>query len=885
MYSFRILENYSKDMFHSSILRFDKSSYLFNCCDGTQRNALDQGIKFPKIKAIFFNSSQTDCYLGCYGFLMSRGEMNFTKAFAIAKNIESSSKRNEDGEQKNVKNKKKDKNKENITKEKDNNNNIEIKNNINKENIDKKKDNNEIKENIGTEKNNNKKKKDKSPDRKNLKPILNKLNIHEIKNNPFEGIQQCTLFGPPNFSQNFIHSQNFCPVPINKYLYEYDLVSNSFICKNIFKENKYPEPIKNYSDDVITIFPICLNSQNNNIFSMSYICIPKQKNRSFNKEKALQLGLKPGPVFGELQKGKSVTLDNGKIITLKDVSDEPLPSSSVLILYIPSEEQMNMLIKNETIEKYKQKKLGDEYVYNTSIIVHITPKFNIINNENYIKFMASFGNEVEHIIECPEINQQFLYNEGKLKIQYLLNKVSNILFPDVLFSEEESESPMRNKMEILTNISQKNNINIDESIPGREYIIYPPDKKGFVIKGLYQGKAFYFKSEEEKNFIKNISEIKIKNIDNEIATFNQERNENNLPRVTFLGTTSMKPGKFRNVSSILIENKINNEKKYILFDCGEGTYQQMIEKYGFQITENILLNIRLIAISHKHGDHMLGLVKILKEIDKLIILEKSQNQILENNYIYVIVPKTIIDFVKNSIELDIINKDYFKVLDSNLFNVNEEQYYKKNLLQDNPNENFTDIPRISPIDDYKNLCEKINNFRNKPELKNIYEDFINKFGALFNTIEVFHCEESFGLFIENNLDKNDSSYWKISFSGDTRPNNNFFNYSMHSTLFIHEGTFDDELYEDAEDKMHSTIGQAINLGKENLSTYIAITHFSPRYIKTYPFKEEFEQKKILLTNDYLTFNLSELFLAYKYLKPFDEVIRSIEQNKKIKNIL
>ena len=53
MYSFRILENYSKDMFHSSILRFDKTSYLFNCCDGTQRNALDQGIKFQKIKAIF----------------------------------------------------------------------------------------------------------------------------------------------------------------------------------------------------------------------------------------------------------------------------------------------------------------------------------------------------------------------------------------------------------------------------------------------------------------------------------------------------------------------------------------------------------------------------------------------------------------------------------------------------------------------------------------------------------------------------------------------------------------------------------------------------------------------------------------------------------------
>ena len=850
MYSFRILENYSKDMFHSSIIRFDKASYLFNCCDGTQRNALDQGIKFPKIKSIFFNSSKTDCYLGTYGFLMSRGEMNISRAYALVKNIESQTQKNKNEDDKSEDSK------------------------ISTNNKDKK------------ESKKKGKKKDKSPDKQNIKkPILNKLNGPDAIN-PFQEIQQCTLFGPPQFSNNFKHSYNFCPVPISQYLYEYDTNSNLFICQNIFNEKKKSEPMKLYSDENITIIPICIN--NSNIYSMSYICIPKQKNRSFNKEKALKLGLKPGPIFGELQKGKSITLENGTIISLKDVSDEPLPSSSILILYIPTEEHMNNIINNEIIGKYLQKNLGQEYIYNISICVHITPNFNIINNEKYIKFMSLFGKDVEHIIECPEINQQFLYNEGKLKIQYLLNKVSKLLFPDILFTEQESAAPLKDKNQLFADISKNHNINIDESIPGREYIIYPPDRKGIVIKGLYQGKGFYFNSEDSKTFIENISDITIKNIDLEIANFNQQVKDNNFPRVTFLGTTSMKPGKFRNVTSILIENKVKDDKKYIIFDCGEGTYQQMIEKFGFQITENILLNIRLIAISHKHGDHMLGLIKILKEIDKLLIIEKNNNQsniIDKNNFIYIVVPKTIIDFVRNSISLDIINKDYFKVYDSNTFNVNEEQYYQKNLLQNNPHENFTDIPRICPINDYKNLTEKIDKFRAKPELKIIYDDFKNKFGAFFNTIEVFHCEESFGLFIENDAAKDSEFYWKISFSGDTRPNNNFFNYSMHSTLFIHEGTFDDEMVEDALDKMHSTIGEAIKLGTENLSKYIAITHFSPRYIKTYPFKEEFEIKKILLANDYLSFNLNELYKAYKYLKPFDEIITSIEKNKKKKNIL
>ena len=809
MYSFRILQNYSKDMFPCSILRFDKASYLFNCCDGTQRNALEQGIKFPKIKCIFFNSSKIDCYLGTYGFLMSRGEMNINKAYQLAKNL------------------------------------VEKEKNVSK-------------------------------------PILNHINTQNKGNDIFSEIQQCLLFGPPNFSNNFLYTQQFCPVPLNKYIYEFDFKNGEFINKNIFKEKHVSLPIKIYEDEMINIIPFSTNADNN--FAMNFICIPKQKNRSFNKQKALDLGIKPGPIFGKLSKGESVTLDSGKIITLKDVSDEPLPSSSLAILYIPNEEHMNQLIKNEFINNYINHKLSNNYIYNIKLIVHICPKFSIINNEKYISFINSFGKDVEHIIECPEINQQFMYDEGKIKIHYLLNKVSNILFPNILFNEDETKPTLINKKEIFEKLVINNGINIDESIPGREYIMYPPNKKGFVIKGLYQGNPFYFNSDECKTFLKNISDIKINNIDNKLNSLSQYMKS---PKVTFLGTRSMKPGKYRNVSALLIQNIVNTQQKYILFDCGEGTFQQIYEKFGKEITSQILLNINLIAISHKHGDHMLGLMKLMKEIDKLLIgMNLDKKKIInEKIFIYIIVPLTIIDFVKSSIELDIEYKEYFKVYDCNVFNINEKQYYKNNLMQDNPNENFVDIPKISPVNDYGKLCEKINTFRNKPELKPIYQDFLNKFGALFNTIEVFHCEESFGFFIENNINKDDPLYYKISFSGDTRPNNNFFNYSMHSTLFIHEGTFDSDLTEDAEEKMHSTVGQAIEIGENNLSKYIALTHFSPRYIKTYPYKEEFDKKKILFTNDYLSFYLYELPVAYKYLKSFDEIINTIEGNKKKKNIL
>jgi ribonuclease BN (tRNA processing enzyme) len=66
-------------MFHSSLITFEKDSYLFNCSDGTQRNALDQGIKFTKINSIFYSSSHSNCYLGTFGLVMSRTEQSQAK--------------------------------------------------------------------------------------------------------------------------------------------------------------------------------------------------------------------------------------------------------------------------------------------------------------------------------------------------------------------------------------------------------------------------------------------------------------------------------------------------------------------------------------------------------------------------------------------------------------------------------------------------------------------------------------------------------------------------------------------------------------------------------------------------------------------------------------
>ena len=495
MYSFKILQNYSNDMFHSSILLFDKDSYLFNCCDGTQRNALEQGIKFIKIKEILYNSSHSDCYLGTYGLIMSRGEQVFSQL--ISSNEELQKKMKETSKYAN-------KNK-------------------------KQKDNNET---IRT---------------------------------------QSYLFGPPNFSLNFKYSNFFCPIPtLNKFIYEYNTNENLFVNKNIFSDKKNQPNIKEIKDHNLEIIPICINPNktlnNKNDYSMSYICIPNLKKPPFLIEKAKKLGLKPGPNYSKLQKGENVILDDGRIIKPEDVLGESHPSSAVYILYLPTLEHMKLLINDKIlIDKITNKKN-----YINSLVVHITPFYNIINNEDYIKFMCLFGKETQHIIDCKETNRQFMYNEGKIKIQILLNKVSSYLFPDNKMSYEDT-LPIK---ELNMN---NNDFNIENSIPGSEYILYPHERRGKIEKGLYEGEAFYYKSINYDNFIKNINDIEIENFDKIENIENKKVEKDENIQITFLGTTSMKPCKFRNVKSILIN--LLKFNKYVMFDCDEGIFQQLLEYF------------------------------------------------------------------------------------------------------------------------------------------------------------------------------------------------------------------------------------------------------------------------------------------------------------------
>ena len=84
-------------------------------------------------------------------------------------------------------------------------------------------------------------------------------------------------------------------------------------------------------------------------------------------------------------------------------------------------------------------------------------------------------------------------------------------------------------------------------------------------------------------------------------------------------------------------------------DCADGSYNQLFDHFGSQeLVDKALIKTKFVFITHIHGDHHLGVLKILSERDKLL----SKEDIRYKNKIYVCTPTILVEwlalFIKDS---------------------------------------------------------------------------------------------------------------------------------------------------------------------------------------------------------------------------------------------
>ncbi|MDP2841118.1 MAG: ribonuclease Z [Candidatus Methanoperedens sp.] len=268
-------------------------------------------------------------------------------------------------------------------------------------------------------------------------------------------------------------------------------------------------------------------------------------------------------------------------------------------------------------------------------------------------------------------------------------------------------------------------------------------------------------------------------------------------RITFLGTGGTLPTINRNPSAIFI----NREGETMLFDCGEGTQQQMMRaKTGMKISS--------IFITHFHADHFLGIPGLIQTM--------SFNGRTEPLNIYG--PTWTKQMVKLMIELGYY-KLGFEITAHELEDgdvVDRGEYSIKAVATDHG------VPSLGYILEEKSRTGRFNKQR--------AIELGVPVGHMFSKLQKGEHVTVNGRVIKpSQVMGHDRPGRKVVYSGDTRPCDSIARESVGADLLIHDGTLADELRDWAIETKHSTTAEAAQLAKKANVLRLILTHFSSRY--------------------------------------------------------
>ena len=298
-------------------------------------------------------------------------------------------------------------------------------------------------------------------------------------------------------------------------------------------------------------------------------------------------------------------------------------------------------------------------------------------------------------------------------------------------------------------------------------------------------------------------------------------------RITFLGTGGSVPSPHRNPSAIAVRR----ESELFLFDCGEGTQQQMMRaKTGMKITA--------IFITHFHADHVLGIPGLLQTLSL-----QGRTEPLE-----IYGPKGVRRFLYHLLSLGYASKNFdVKAIELQHGDVIRRQNYEIRAFKTEHN-----IRSIGYVLEEAMRPGKFNRER--------AIELGLKPGPLFSKLQ--HGES---VFVNGREIRPEDVLGpprpgrKIVYTGDTRPCESVIQAAENADILIHDGSLSENEKELAIEYMHSTVTEAAEVAAQANVRKLILTHISARYDEEDAKKLEEEAKKIfpntIVASDLMTIDV------------------------------
>ncbi len=314
-------------------------------------------------------------------------------------------------------------------------------------------------------------------------------------------------------------------------------------------------------------------------------------------------------------------------------------------------------------------------------------------------------------------------------------------------------------------------------------------------------------------------------------------------KLLFLGTGAGTPSRTRNVSALLLQ--FDQGKETWLFDCGEGTQQQLL-RGGMA-----LQHISHIFITHLHGDHIYGLPGLLATRS----LSGGQTPL------HLFGPSRIVDYLERTLKITQTHLRYDLIIEE----VQNNGQFPSRIYDQHGF--FTLYPRSHrPL-----LCQAYHLNHTLESLVYImYEtDLQGKFhperaqtfdippGPLYASLKKGEQITLPDGRIVDGRDMTDAPILgkKFAIFGDSRPLDDTPPFLCHLDLIVHEATFSQEQQELARPSGHSTAAEAAYMARSLHASRLILTHLSARYAN----QEEFllQEAKSIFPQVMLAHDFSE----------------------------